>query len=320
MYMCIHVIVPFLLWHPPPPHPTPLRLLECRPEVTSAVQAEQSKGTSTLPSYHFSYSREAVSLLTNFCTPKAHVSVSHTKPVTYSSCHLHLLLSFSCQPHVTCIYCYPPVTLMSPAPAVIFLSPAPTSLVLSSSCQPLVTSGGPSVLANSFCSSHFGVASCCLQDGGSTCCRRKYVCCSHGNTHLLHSGTGWQLCKGPLPPCHTQHHFLKHTYTILHTYMYKCSVVRCGLLRIGQGMKHHSLVCTYVELYSGASTGWLEIHTYLLYHACVYAVVGVVSEIAAAGFTVIEWTISLYQLRKIVKSKCLRLWSVDCESSSYNFN
>ena len=108
------------------PHPTPLtplRLLECRPEVTSAVQAEQSKGTSTLPSYHFSYSREAVFLLTNFCTPKAHVSVSHTP-------------SLSPTPPVTCTYGYPsPVSLMSPASTVTLLSLSCHLHLLSSSCH-----------------------------------------------------------------------------------------------------------------------------------------------------------------------------------------
>ena len=135
------------------PHPTPLtplRLLECRPEVTGAVQAEQSKGTSTLPSYHFSYSREAVSLLTNFCTPKAHVSVSHTS-------------SPSPTPPDICTYCYPsPVSLMSPASTVILLSPAPTvtlchSHVTCTSCHPPVTLMSPAptvtVLFSSSCHS-----------------------------------------------------------------------------------------------------------------------------------------------------------------------
>ena len=209
VYSC-HRPNSFVTSSPTPPHPTPLRPLECRPEVTSAIQAEQSKGTSTLPSYHFSYSREAVFLLTNFCTPKAHVSVSHTP-------------SLSPTPPVTCTYCYPPVTLLSPAPTgILLLSPAPTSLLLSSSCHPLVTSGGPSVLTNSFCSSHFGVASCCLQDGGSTCCRRKYVCCSHGNTHLLHSGTG---CGGTVvqgnPTSVTHSTSLPKAYII--SYMHTCT-------------------------------------------------------------------------------------------------
>lgn len=53
--------------------PTLLRLLESRPKVTG-VQAGLGKG---LHLYDFSYSREAVFMLTNFCTPKAHVSVSH---------------------------------------------------------------------------------------------------------------------------------------------------------------------------------------------------------------------------------------------------
>ena len=50
-----------------------------------------------------------------------------------------------------------------------------------------------------------------------------------------------------------------------------------------------SFIGVYIRRGVQRCFNWMAgIHTYLLYHACVYAVVGVVSEIAAAGFTVIE--------------------------------
>ena len=111
-------------------NPLPPRLLECRPEVTGGVQAGQSKGnTNNLHSYNFFYSREAIFILAKFCTPKAHVSVSHTHNVVSLTSHF-----FSY--HTSCIY--------HPTPSVTLLLPSPCS-----SCHPAppITSGGASVLA-----------------------------------------------------------------------------------------------------------------------------------------------------------------------------
>lgn len=203
------------------------------------------------------------------------------------SCHLHLL-SFSCYSHVTCTCCHPPVTLL-----------------LSSSCHSLVTSGGPSVLANSFRSSHFRVASCSLQDGGSTCCR-WWVCCSHGNTYLSHFRHSLERhdCAGnPYSTFLTHSTSLPEAYITLHAYIRKYSLVRCGLLHMYRsGAREWSVIHWCVHVWNCTMVlqldGW---DTYLPAPVCTHAVVAV---------TVSEWTISLYQLRKIVKSKCLRLWSL----------
>ena len=255
--------------------------------MTSAVQAEQSKSTITLPSYQFFYSREAVFLLTNFCTPKAHVSVSHTQTrhllLLSLSCHLHLL-SPSCHLHLLSSSCHPPVALMSPAPAVIFLSPAPTPLLLSSSCRPLVTllslSCNPPVTLLSpqegrqywltrfvahtleWLLAVYKMVEAHAADG-------KYAVPMATHTHHI-SGTG---CRGTIvqgtPTSVTHSTSLPKAYIVLHAYMYKYSLVRCGLLHISQGMKHHSLVCTCVELYNGASTQWLR-YIYTSRHVCTW--------------------------------------------------
>ena len=159
--------------------------------MTSAVQAEQSKGTITLPSYHFSYSREAVFLLTNFCTPKAHVSVSHTPslsptpPVTCTYCHP--FLSPSCHSHVTCtcchlpvtcIYCHPPFTLLSLSCHLHLLSSSCHLHLLSSSCHPPVTlmSPAPAVISLSPAPTVIFLSPSCYSPVTCTCCHVPVTC------------------------------------------------------------------------------------------------------------------------------------------------